>query len=146
MGQVIFSCVVSGLVLAAAPQEPATRDLDALQGTWVAVSMERNGRPLPANRYQNGRLVMEGEMFTYFDDDRVVTKGVRTLDPTQSPRALDDVHTFGPFKGKTYKGIYKLQGDTFTTCNGSAGSARPTSFATRPGTGLLLIVYKRAKP
>ncbi|MEO6809601.1 MAG: TIGR03067 domain-containing protein [Isosphaeraceae bacterium] len=146
MMNILLSCAVAGLVLSAAPQSPARRDLDALQGTWVAVSMERNGRPLPANRYQDGRLVMDGETFTYFDENRVATRGIRTLDPTQTPCALDDLHTVGPFKGKTYHGIYRLQGDTFTTCNGSAGSARPTGFATRPGTGLLLIVYKRAKP
>jgi uncharacterized protein (TIGR03067 family) len=121
----------------------AADDRARLRGTWVCVSMERNGRPIPPDRYKDGKLVMEGETFTYYQEGQVFTKGTRRLDPSASPKAVDDTHTFGPLKGKSYKGIYKLEGDTFVTCNGSAGQARPTAFTTTPGSNLLLIVYRR---
>src|SRR4051794_188375 len=134
------------LTVRAAWAQGAVGDREALQGTWTCAAMERNGVPVPPDRYKGGRLVVEGDRFTYSQDGRVKVQGVRTLDPGRSPKAFDDTHTSGPFKGKTYLGIYKLDGDTFTTCNGSAGQARPTGFATKPGSGLLRVVYKREKP
>jgi uncharacterized protein (TIGR03067 family) len=127
------------------PRTAAT-DRDRLQGTWTCVRMERNGKEIPRERYRDGILIIEGDKFTYKQGDRVMTAGTRTLDPNRSPKAVDDTHTLGPFKGKSYKGIYRLEGDTFTTCNGGAGQARPSEFATKSGSGLLLVVYKRALP
>jgi len=107
--------------------------------------MERNGVPIPETKYREGRLVMDGETFTYTDGGKLVSRGTRKLDPTKNPKALDDTHTAGTFKGKTYLGIYELTDDGFKTCNGTAGQARPTSYVTKPGSGLLLVVYKREK-
>jgi uncharacterized protein (TIGR03067 family) len=134
------------LIAADDAKDEKKTDRDRLRGTWTCVSMERNGKPIPPESYKDGKLIMEGDTFTYKEGDEVVTQGTRKLDPTQSPKAVDDTHTLGPFKGKTYLGIYKLEGDTFTTCNGSAGQPRPIDFATRRGTNLLLVVYKREKP
>ena len=127
-----------------APAPPT--DLDRLQGPWVCVAMERNGKAIPPERYAGNRLIMEGERFTFKVGDRLVSQGKRRLDPTTDPAAIDDEHTAGSFAGKSYRGIYKLEGDRFTTCNGGPGQDRPTEFATRPGSGLLLVVYEREKP
>lgn len=129
-----------------APPAPPRSDLDKVQGTWISVYMERNGQPVPRQRYQGGKLVMEGDTFTYSMGGKVVSRGTRKFDPTHSPKAVDDTHTEGAFKGKSYRGIYELTDDTFKTCNGTFGAERPTSFATAPGTGLLLVVYKRERP
>ena len=136
--------LIALILLGAAPPD----DLARLQGAWTCVSMERNGKPIPPDRFEGGRLVMDGDRFTFTRDGQVVTQGTRKLDPSKSPRAVDDTHTLGTFQGKTYRGIYAIDGDTFRTCNGSAGQDRPTSFATTPGSGLLLVVYRReaAKP
>jgi uncharacterized protein (TIGR03067 family) len=138
--------LLCALIAADDAKDEKKTDRDRLRGTWTCVSMERNGKPIPPESYKDGKLIMEGDTFTYKKGDEVVTQGTRKLDPTQSPKAVDDTHTLGPFKGKTYLGIYKLEGDTFTTCNGSAGRLRPIDFATRRGTNLLLVVYKREKP
>jgi len=132
-------------ILLVAADDPAESDLDDLRGTWVCVSMERNGRKVPEEQYKDGVLIMDGETFTFKRGDEIITKGTRKLDPTRSPKALDDTHTEGRLKGRSYKGIYELDGDTFKTCNGGLGADRPTEFGTKPGTGLLLIVYRRKK-
>jgi uncharacterized protein (TIGR03067 family) len=129
-----------------APQDTTPSDRDRLQGDWVCVSMERNGEPIPPERYKGGRLRIEGDTFTYTLNDRLVSKGIRKLDPSQKPKAMDDTHTEGRFKGRSYLGIYELNGDEFKTCNGGYLQKRPTEFATKPGSGLLLAVYKRVKP
>jgi uncharacterized protein (TIGR03067 family) len=136
--------VLAGLLVAAGQGGPKD-DLDRLQGDWVCVSMERDGKPIDPDRYKGGVLTMDGDRFTFKVGDRIVSQGIRKLDPSKMPKAVDDTHTIGLFKGRTYKGIYKIEGDTFTTCNGSAGQDRPTEFVSRPGSSLLLVVYRRAK-
>jgi uncharacterized protein (TIGR03067 family) len=68
------------------------------------------------------------------------------LHPGQRPKAIDLTLAAGPDKGKTFLGIYKLEGDTYTICRPvDPGKERPTAFATRPGSGLMLVVWKRPK-
>jgi hypothetical protein len=58
--------------------------------------------------------------------------------PNESTDTLPD--------GKTIKGIYKIDENTLTSSVAQAGKARPTEFASKPGTGRTLRVFKRAKP
>lgn len=141
----IVLAAASLIVGRALGDDRARTDLEKLQGVWICVSMERNGEPISPERYKNGRLIMEGETFTFKMGNRVVARGIRKLDPGQSPKAVDDTHTEGTFKGKTYHGIYELTDDCFKTCNGGLGAERPKAFATKPNSGLLLIVYKRER-
>src|SRR5262249_5938138 len=66
------------------------------------------------------------------------------IDPGSSPKAIDEEHVSGALKGKTLHGIYKLEGDTLTTCYKVEGDGRPAQFASKTGSGALLIVSKRA--
>ena len=136
---------VALFALASAGGEPVG-DAARLQGTWACASMERNGKAIAPDEYRDGLLAIEGEAFTYTLRGRLIARGTRTLDPSRTPKTFDDAHTAGSFAGKTYRGIYKLEGDTLTTCNGSRGQDRPTEFATRAGSGLLLATYERVGP
>ena len=59
--------------------------------------------------------------------------------PTQAihPGALE-----GP-KKRVYSGIYLLEGDKLKVCYALSGKARPTAFATKPGSGAILFVLER---
>jgi uncharacterized protein (TIGR03067 family) len=63
-----------------------------------------------------------------------------------SPGAIDFKHTAHSSRGKTWRGIYKIDGDTLTICDNAAElqKSRPTSFATEPDSGLVLVVFQRA--
>ncbi|HEV3163179.1 MAG TPA: TIGR03067 domain-containing protein [Isosphaeraceae bacterium] len=151
MSRQVLMIATAALLLAAATldakEKPQPRsDGEKIKGTWVCVSMERNGKAIPEDQFKGNQLVMDGETFAFSVGNRLVARGIRKLDPSQRPKAVDDTHTEGSFKGKTYLGIYELTDNTFKTCNGSAGQPRPKAFATTPGSGLLLVVYKRAQP
>jgi hypothetical protein len=53
----------------------------------------------------------------------------------------------GPEEGWIYRGIYKLNADTFTICrNFDPAKDQPLEFRTKPDSGLMLVVWKRGKP
>jgi uncharacterized protein (TIGR03067 family) len=56
------------------------------------------------------------------------------------------VHQQGSLKGKAWKGIYALDGDTLTICDNAENlKARPTSFDAKSGSGYVLVTFGRAK-
>ena len=70
------------------------------------------------------------------------------MDPRARPAAIDFAHTEGALKGKAWKGIYALDGDTLRVCDNAPNldKDRPVAFEARSGSGHVLVTFKRAKP
>ena len=67
-----------------------------------------------------------------------------TLDPSKDPKHIDMAFPDGPNAPKIGKGIYKIDGDTFTMCRAfNPGQSRPRDFATQPDTNTFLVVWKK---
>jgi len=51
----------------------------------------------------------------------------------------------GALKGKAWKGIYALDGDTLTICDNAPNlnKGRPAAFDAKTGSGYVLITFKR---
>ena len=116
-------------------------DLGRLQGRWTAragakkevrVVLSVRGRRVDASiaTPQGIRFQVHGEV---------------KVDETTSPRRLDWVKFTGADQQDfpEIPGIYKLDRDTFTVCNGGLNGTRPREF--KPGDGLLaeVVVFKR---
>ena len=69
------------------------------------------------------------------------------MDASAKPAAIDFKHTDGLLKGKTWKGIYALDGDTLTICDNAPNldKGRPAALEAKSGSGYVLITFKRAK-
>ncbi len=132
--------LVGGLALAA----EAGKDLDKLQGTWVRVSVVRDGKEVPADQFKNSKLTIQGDKYT-LDEGKDKRSGTFKVDASKTPHTLDIISDAGPNKGKTLKGIYKIEGDTFTYCVAGPGKDRPTEFSSKEGSGHTLLVNKREK-
>ena len=112
---------------------------------------EVNKQAIPLENLKDGnvvlvaRLVIAGEAYS-FRLGKSRLELTFKVDPSKKPRAIDLTVAEGPEKGKTYHGIYKLEGDTYTICrNVEPGKERPGEFVTRPDSGLMLVVWKRDK-
>jgi uncharacterized protein (TIGR03067 family) len=77
--------------------------------------------------------------------DKVFGGGTIKLDPTKKPRAIGVTFTEGEHKGETRLGNYEIEIDVFRVCLARVGGERPAEFTARPGSGRILIVYKREK-
>jgi uncharacterized protein (TIGR03067 family) len=131
-------------LLLAADDDAAKKEYAAFTGTWRFVSIEAEGQRLQEKHFQHSRLIIEGGHFT-IQQGKVTYKGTFKVDLTNKPKQIDVTFADGPDRGKTARGIYELDGDTYKVCIGYVGKGRPTAFESKPGSGHVLEVLKREK-
>ena len=90
------------------------------------------------------KLVVRGKHYTFHTGQQTI-EGTHRLDPSQDPKTIDAVRSKGPDRGKTLRGIYELNGDTYKVCFAEPDKERPEEFSTTEGSGHRLLVFKRAR-
>jgi uncharacterized protein (TIGR03067 family) len=118
-------------------------DLDGLQGEWQVVAVVLDGRVLPKGEFPFTRLRIRNDFIVHEGRDHDQEVSFR-LHPEQQPKAID-MQSTGYHSADTYNGIYALEGDTLTICRPD-DNARPTEFASKPGSRILLYTAKRIPP
>ena len=135
----------TGLVRAfAQPTEEAHRQL---HGIWTATRAERDGKA--AEDVVGHRLTFTGPRFQIQSmAGKPLYAGTVRVDPSAKPAAIDFDHAEGALKGKVWKGIYVLDGDTLTVCDNAPNleRGRPLGLEATSGSGYLLITFQRARP
>jgi uncharacterized protein (TIGR03067 family) len=145
-----LSVVICWLILGSWPvpvfAQPAEEAQKKLQGTWTATKAERDGKA--ADDVVGHRLSFTGSRFQIQSEDgKSLYAGTVRLDSSAKPAAIDFDHAEGAVKGKTWKGIYALEGDTLTICDNAPNlnKGRPTAFGAKSGSGYVSITFKRTK-
>ena len=118
-----------------------------LQGTWTATRAERDGKA--ADDVVGHRLSFTGDRFRIQSGDgKPLYAGTFRVDPSAKPAAIDFEHAEGELKGKAWKGIYGLDGETLTICDNAPNpdERRPAAFEAKSGSGYVLITFRGAKP
>ncbi len=115
-----------------------------LQGAWIAQSMESDGKAAPAEAVKRVRFTFKGDKLLIkgnFDDNSEV-ECMFKIDPKQSPKHLDFTP---PKEQKPILGIYEVKEGELTVClrHASSSDGRPTEFATKADSKLILIVFKK---
>ncbi len=124
-----------------APFEPAPE----LEGEWSMASCVMNGQPLDASMVKYGKRVARGNEMSVSMAGQVILKARFRVDRTKEPMTIDYALLLSPNEGKMQQGIYALEGKTLRTCFSSPGQARPDEFASVPGDGRTLAVWKLEK-
>jgi uncharacterized protein (TIGR03067 family) len=138
--------LVAGLALAFA--QPAEEAQQKLQGNWTATKAQRDGKA--ADDVLGHRLSFAGNRFRIIEskDGKLLYAGTFRVDPSAKPAAIDFEHSEGALRGKAWKGIYALDGDTLRICDNAPNlnESRPTAFEAKSGSGYVFITFERAKP
>jgi uncharacterized protein (TIGR03067 family) len=127
------------------PADPAKKDLELLQGTWVMTGLEVNGQSTPEEKLKGATLTIKGNKYT------VKTRGMThevtfELDATKKPKEIDMHFPDGPEVPKLSKGLYEIDGDTFRMCRAqAAGQDRPREFVTQDIPGVFIVTWKRQR-
>jgi len=122
---------------------PSHPDFQSLQGRWMIVMQEVDGKPRPASTgRQPVSLVFDGDQarqveWHNFPPLVTIASASFVINPSVSPKEID--------QGWGGRGIYQLDGDTLTLCV-SSGSERPTTFDSSAAPSTTLTVLKRAEP
>jgi uncharacterized protein (TIGR03067 family) len=116
---------------------------EPMQGTWTCLSATVDGKPLAEGTVKLLRLTLTTNRYKTERGTEVLFDSEYTLEASQSPAHIDIVGTEGDFKGRSARGIYSLAGEKLKICYTMPGKARPTAFASPPGSGAYLIVWKR---
>lgn len=150
-----ISMAVVGLALVASlgraadeanPRDAAKKDLARLQGTWTLVSLESEGEASSPEQIEGFTATYEGDSLTLKAKETVRRRGIVTLNPSRTPKAINTWDQNGPYEDQTVAGIYEFDGDTLKLCFSRPGEARPMEFSTKKGPGFLMVVYKKQKP
>jgi uncharacterized protein (TIGR03067 family) len=148
--QILLALGVVLLLAAAPPAQRPQGDKGRLQGTWELAAVEVNQAPVSlkdlkeGDQIMVGTLVVKGDTYSFHMGSKNSLELTYKLNPKATPKAIDLTVTAGPQKGKVFRGIYRLERDTYTVCrNVEPGKDRPTAFRTTPKSGLMLVVWKR---
>jgi uncharacterized protein (TIGR03067 family) len=120
--------------------EKPDRDMQQLQGRWVAVSGEVAGVKVSGKAVGDTGFVFSGNRVIYWARLRAM-KGTFRLDPTRTPRAIDIEFD----DGNRMQGIYELDGGRLRLCWCKLGD-RPSGFEAPPGDVFTILFDYQKKP
>jgi uncharacterized protein (TIGR03067 family) len=115
-----------------------------MEGTWKVESAEAGGRKIESGDLMEIVVKITGGRYEVKIKDKL-DAGTMTVDETQKPKTMDATDTEGDDVGKVVKAIYELSGDTLRVCYTLDGGERPKEFATKEGSPVLMLTYKREK-
>lgn len=126
-------------------EDAAAKDLKRIEGDWAVVSMEVDGTKIPDEDAMAYFRSVKGDRYTMSRYRKVVGKGTIELDATTKLRAIDALPDGASGKGKSVLGIYEFDGNKLKLCFARPGTARPTEFRSKEGSGHTLTVWQREK-
>lgn len=126
-------------------EDPKHPDLVAMQGEWGCTLNIRDGQRQPDEVAETIFRDVKDDILIISLFDKQLQKGKIKLDPTTTPKQIDVTMLEGPAKDKVSAGIYELKDGVLKICSAPAGQPRPTTFESKPGSGLSVTEWKRNK-
>jgi uncharacterized protein (TIGR03067 family) len=128
--------VACSILLQSFPAAAADAELDKLQGKWAVESFEYNGGPVA--EMLGAIREFAGDKYTLTPKSGDTFTGTFKIDAAQTPKQIDLM-----LPDRTLKGIYEGDGATLKIAYTLEGDARPTEFASKADSGVVLVVHKK---
>ncbi len=146
----LFISLCLSTVIAAPPPKqpkPADDDLKVLQGLWLVVALEGDGMNAPADVVKGMRCEFKDAEARFADPgEELHDKTTVKLDCSKSPMEIDLTSLEGIMKGKTRKGIFKIEDGQLILCVGETHtSPRPTDFTTKADSHRCMLTFEHGK-
>lgn len=109
-----------------------------LNGTWLPVTQEMGGKPLPKAFFENQQLIISDSNYTVVAES--IDKGVVKY----SNDKMDIYGKEGVNAGKHFTAIYKCENGQLTVCYNLSVSGYPEAFETKTNPMYFLSVFKKA--
>jgi uncharacterized protein (TIGR03067 family) len=131
------------------PDDPHKREVERLQGDWKPVGAIMSGHKL--TKEELGVADLDHAVFT---DENVSLKkegekdsrAKYRLDTAKRPKVIDIVPEDGPYKGKTTRWIYALEGDARKLCYDADQLTRPpTGFTSTNDSDRVILFLQSVK-
>ena len=140
--------VLTALASTSIADDAAEKESKGLEGTWKFVSLKTDGQEAPKEVIEKWRWVLRGKEITCGDPVHNETKSSFRINPTKTPKTIDITGMDEKGKGKSLRGIYRLEGQRLTVClperkQAEEGRKRPEDFD--GGQGMSLFVLERIK-
>jgi uncharacterized protein (TIGR03067 family) len=137
-----------GLLLGAEEKkDDGNKDSDKVQGTWVAKSAERGGKPvdLANDKHIPAKIVFKGDKVTVHAGEREHTATFK-LGHEGKLGTIDMTPDEGDAKDHSIKALYRFKGDTLEVCvnEGKIGE-RPREFGTKEGAHTAVVIFTHEK-
>jgi uncharacterized protein (TIGR03067 family) len=107
------------------------------------VSAVFDGSPLDEAMVKWCRRVTRGDVTTVLAGPQVMLKMTFTIGPPGHSNEIDYLNVAGPNKGKSQVGVFALENGELQICMAAPGRARPAEFASTPGDGRSLTVWRK---
>lgn len=122
----------------AEPPPDLKAELKRWSGTYTVLKFEINGVANSEAERASMKVVVKNDEASFYMNGGVWTSRM-TLAPGKKPRQVDAVYSNGVAKGKTVRGIYKIEGNKIICCYAQLGDERPKDFSGTGGTTLYTL-------
>ena len=146
VGSILVTAIGAVATAGDTKDEAIKKDRKQYEGTWRVVALEVNGNKAKDEDAKKFTVVNGSDgTWSLRSEDKEISKGTSTIDPTKKPKTIDFTPTEGEGKGNEYLGIYELGEKTRKLCFAPAGKERPTEFSSTPGSEHILVTFEREK-
>ncbi len=136
--------------MAASAETDHQKEINKLQGAWVMIVGEHDGKQLSGDHIGRSKITYEGTKGTLVvpqQHNETIIFDIVKIDPATNPKQMHFVRRNGPSAGKTVIGIYEFDGnDQYRFAFDPTGTATVKEFSTKEGSGHIRHNWKRAKP
>ncbi len=144
--EVLLATMVALASAGDAKDEAIKKDRKQIEGTWRVVAVVVNGDKAKEEDAKKLTVVNGSDgTWSLRSEDKEISKGTSTIDPTKKPKTIDFTVTEGGGKGNQHLGIYEPGEKSRKLCFTPPGKERPTEFFSTPGSEYILVMFEREK-